>query len=202
MDDDSTYVIIKKSKVEVKYINMDESKLEVNEVNEVTKEVKEVINEVINVTNIVSTFSEKIKKGLEMISESKLTEDQKKLATYIYDSTKKEVQSFISDRSFNNTIKITMMIGQLIKQLESVKIDGKEPTGADKKLVAIQLGRILIKEVTPDDKEVEIFIIYDTIAEPTLEAMIDVSKVVNVEVREIVTKCCPTIVELFKALTK
>jgi len=153
-----------------------------------------VSNEVVS-NEIVS--NENFKNSFYMISESGLSEDQKKLASHIYDLTKKSIQSFISDSSFNNAIKITMTIGQVIKQLENVKIDGKAPTGADKKVVAIQLGRILIKEITPDDKEVEIFILYDTIAGPTLEAMIDVSKVVNVQE---ITKCCPKILDVFKKI--
>jgi hypothetical protein len=139
--------------------------------------------------------------GLKMISESSLTEEQKKLANLIYDSTKAAIQSFINDASLNNTVKITKTLGQVIKQLErpSLGTDGVVPTGADKKAVAIQLGRILIKEVMPDDKgEKEVLMVYDLIAEPTLEAMIDVSRVVNVAVQEMATKCCPGLLDLFK----
>lgn len=183
MDDDSTYVIIKRPKEKPKEIYINMNNLNVEPIVEVKMEEISVILEAKTVEAV-------------NISTSSLTEVQKKLATYIYDLTKKEVQSFILDRSLNNTVKITMTIGQLIKQLENVKIDGKVPTGSDKKLVAIELGRNLIKDIAPDDKE--IFIIYDLIAEPTLEVMIDVSKVVNVEVKEIITKCCPRFSDIFK----
>lgn len=137
--------------------------------------------------------------GLDMISESSLTEDQKKLASNIYNTTKAAIEDFIKDVNVNSTIKITRTIGQIIKQLENTRLDGKMPTGEDKKAVALQLGRILIKEVTPDDKgEAEILMVYDIVAEPTLEAMIEVSKVVNVAVQELATKCCPGLLELFK----
>ena len=138
------------------------------------------------------------KLGLKMISESSLSEDQKKLASSIYESVKEAIKEFVADPNVNNTIKITKVIGQVIKQLEKTKA-----TGADKKAVAIQLGRILIKEVTPDDKgEAEILMIYDMVAEQTLEAMIEVSKVVNVAVQEMATKCCPGLLELFKRAKK
>lgn len=153
------------------------------------------------VTTLAATGLKELthKMGLTMISESSLTEDQKKLATQLYDSTKEAIKSFITDPSLNNTIKITKTISQLIKQLEGVKVDGKSLSGVDKKAVAIQLGRILIKEVTPDDKgEAEILMVYDLVAEPTLEAMIDVSKVVNVAVQELATKCCPGLFSFFK----
>jgi len=163
--------------------------------------ITEVTAAVTTVTTLAATGLKELthKMGLTMISESSLTEDQKKLATQLYDSTKEAIKSFITDPSLNNTIKITKTISQLIKQLEGVKVDGKSLSGVDKKAVAIQLGRILIKEVTPDDKgEAEILMIYDLVAEPTLEAMIDVSKVVNVAVQELATKCCPGLFSFFK----
>jgi len=175
-------------------IGIDESiiKPKVEEIKIAAKEsVTTVINEIVE------------KSGLKMITESTLTEDQKKLASQIYDSIKASLQSFILDKSLNNTIKITKTIGQIIKQLENVKVDGKAPSGEDKKIVAIHLGRILIKEVTPDDKgEAEILMVYDLIAEPTLEAMIDVSKVVNTVVQEIATKCCPSLFVMIKSLLR
>jgi hypothetical protein len=143
------------------------------------------------------------KLGLTLISESSLSEDQKKLATSIYESVKPAVEGFISDPDVNSTIKITKVLGQVIKQLETTKIEGKVMTGTDKKVVAIQLGRMLIKEVTPDDKgEAEILMVYDLVAEQTLEAMIEVSKVVNVAVQEMATKCCPGLLEFFKRAKK
>jgi hypothetical protein len=44
--------------------------------------------------------------------------------------------------------------------------------------------------------------VYDLVAEPTLEAMIEVSKVVNVAVKEIATKCCPGLLEFFTRTKK
>jgi hypothetical protein len=192
--------------------------VEVAKVEEVTKEVEKVA-EAVGVSAITPVVSEVkaaattavasgIKEltqlmGLSMISESSLSDDQKKLAAQIYEYSKEAVKSFIDDSSLNNTVKITKTLGQVIKQLENVKIDGKAPSGADKKAVAIQLGRILIKEVTPDDKgETEILMVYDLVAEPTLEAMIEVSRVVNVAVHEMATKCCPGLLEFFKRAKK
>lgn len=167
-----------------------------------SKMVEPIITEVsAAVTTVVSEGAKDVaeKLGLKMISESSLSEDQKKLATSIYDSVKTAIQGFISDPDLNSTVKITKTIGQVIKQLETAHIDGKKITGTDKKAVAIQLGRILIKEVTPDDKgEAEILMVYDLIAEQTLEAMIEVSRVVNVAVQEMATKCCPSLLDFFK----
>ena len=173
--------------------------IDVNDVKPVTEEVIATATTV--VTEVAKEVVEQL--GLKMISESDLSEDQKKLASSIYDSMKDAIKGFIADPDMNSTVKITKVIGQVIKKLENTKIDGKVITGADKKVVAIHLGRILIKEVTPDDKgEAEILMVYDLIAEQTLEAMIEVSRVVNVAVQELATKCCPSLFEMFKRAKK
>lgn len=163
-----------------------------------------VISEAPSTTTVTTSVVSGIKEltqimGISSISESSLTDEQKKLAIKIYDGTKAAIQDFINDANLNNTVKITKTLGQVIKQLECVQVDGKAPNGKDKKAVAIHIGRILIKEVMPDDKgEAEVLVLYDIVAEPTLEAMIEVSRVVNVAVQEIATKCCPGLFELFK----
>ena len=204
------------------------AELEENVKVEVTEPVKEItgtditpsdrVTEVVKVAEVVKVVEPIIYKvtsvpaecvlaqglqlvGLKMITESSLTEDQKKLATSIYDSVKAAIKEFISDPSVNETIKITKTLGKLIKELENAKVDGKAPSGADKKAVAIQLGRILIKEViTSDSLEANILMVYDIVAEPTLEAMIEVSKVVNVVVEKLTTKCGPSFNKLLQCL--
>lgn len=151
------------------------------------------------VKSVVSTVVSRNRDGLQMINESNLSEQQRQLAISIHSSVKISIEGLISDPNINNTVKVTKTIGQVIKQLETTHINGMPPSGADKKAVAIQLGRILIKEVVPDDcGEDEILMIYDLVAEPTLEAMIEVSKVVNVVVKHIATKCCPGLMSIFK----
>jgi hypothetical protein len=134
--------------------------------------------------------------GLDMIKESNLSDEQKIIAQDIYESLKPIIQDLISDPSVNNSIKVTKIIAQIIKKIENTP---KSVNGANKKEIAIQVGRILIKEAVPDDKgEAEILMVYDLMAESTLEAMIEVSKVVNVVIQEVATKCCPGLLELFK----
>jgi len=167
-----------------------------------TEEVKPVVLDITSsVSTVVSSgLTELTKKiGLTMISESSLTDEQKILARHTYDSVKESVTTLMADVNINTTIKVTKTIGQLIRELENTQLDGKQISGQDKKAVAIQVGRILIKELTPDDKgEAEILMVYDLIAEQTLEAMIEVSKVVNVAIQEVATKCCPGLLSFFR----
>lgn len=169
MDDE--YVIINKKPTinKEQYIEMSESKDDKVPVTPVEPEHIELESTVPEVN------------GLKLLAESNLTEYQKKLALNIYDTAKHSIQSFISS-DINISLKITMLIGQMITLIEKVKT---KPTGADKKAVVLQLGRILLREVTSDSN---IFTMYDLFSDTALETMIRVSKVANVE---IITKCCP-----------
>ena len=187
---DEEYIIVKKSN----YIEMPE--IEPVEPVRVEMEPKEPVEpkESVELKELNELKEPEEITGIEMIATSSLSEEQQKLAKFMYDSVKQVVQNYISDNSINNTIKITMTLGQAIKQMENIKINGKVPTGADKKAIVIQMCRILIKEIT---NEPEILMIYDIIAEQTLEVMIDTSKIVNVRIQEM-TVCCPNISNLFK----
>lgn len=138
--------------------------------------------------------------GLKFIMESDLTDEQKKLTLQIYDLVKVKLNDVMSDDTINDTIKISKIIGNILSLLENVKVDEKIPTGSDKKAVAIQLGRNLIKELISDNTT--ILALYDTLAEPLLETMIDVSKVVNTVIMEATKKCCPGLFELFKIVRR
>ena len=69
--------------------------------------------------------------------------------------------------------------------------------------MTIQLGRVMIKELVEDEThEKEILSVYDFLADGLLETMIDVSKVVNTVVKQVVehavTSCCPSFLSFFK----
>jgi hypothetical protein len=159
---------------------------------EALKEVEKVEKEV------VQKIEETRKTGQSLLEVSSLSSDQKKIATSIYTTTKSAIQSILLDSSLNNSIKVTLTISKLVKELEIFKVDGPKLSGADKKAITIELGRILLQENLSENKE--ILVIYDLLAESTLEAMIDVSRVVNVAVQEIATHCCPGLLAIFKKI--
>jgi len=168
---------VEKKEIKVEEIKVEEVKVEEVKVEEVKIEVKDTLGQ-----------------GMNMIIESNLSEDQKKYAAFVYDSTKLLIQEFILT-DMNDIMKITLIISKIVKQIENVKIYKKYPTGIDKKAITIELGRIFIKDMIPDsDSKIAI---YDVIAEPMLETMIDVSLNVNVSV----AKCCPSILKLFKLVS-
>lgn len=166
-----------------------------------------VVDTSVKVESVVIVDAVEENTGLKRVSESSLTDDQKKIALNIYVTSETAVKGIMSDASLHNSVKVTMMVGQVIKDLAHVKVGDHAPSGSDKKAVALEVGRILIKEhVAEDTHQKEIAMIYDHVAEKTLEAMIDVSKVVNAvvskavnaAVEEAATRCCPGLLSFFK----
>jgi ribosomal protein S2 len=71
------------------------------------------------------------------------------------------------------------MIALIIKTIESVTSQKEKIAGAIKKKVALECGRMCIKQMKDN---ADILIIYDSIAETALETMVDVSRNLNVKV--------------------
>jgi len=128
--------------------------------------------------------------GLELLKESLLTDEQKKLAITAYESVKEAVKEVISDPNLNSAVKITKIIGQTIKQLESVK--GLREV--DKKAITIQLGRVLITEAKSDID----LSMYDVVAEQTVNALIEVSNIKNIP--DIKKKCGNSLLRFIRNL--
>lgn len=136
------------------------------------------------------------------INKSNLNLNQKAILNKIYKLMKEEIDSLLTIFSNNqvkeNTSEIVNVVIRIvclcIKYLEKVKINRKPLNGEDKKLIALELGKIVIKnEIT--DKEIKDVILstYELSAEPVLEGIIDVSKEVNTFIKKNSKKiffCC------------
>ena len=119
-----------------------------------------------------------------------LTEEQQHIVKAVYEKAKQATQTILEDPQMDNTLKITQTIGQIIKLLEYIKINDKKISGSNKKAVALEVGRLLIKEGIKNDTAKQVVLsIYDVVAEQTLEVMIDVSHVVNTKVQEATASC-------------
>jgi len=119
-----------------------------------------------------------------------LTEEQKQVIQMIYQKSKQATESILQDSKMEPTLKITQTIAQIIKIVEYVKVNDKKIVGSSKKGIVIELGKLLINEVLREEQyKKEILTIYDLVAESTLEAMIDVSQVVNTKAKEVASSC-------------
>ena len=136
------------------------------------------------------------------INQSNLSLKQKAILNKIYITMKEEIDSLLNifskkciKENTSELINIVLKIVCLcIKYLEKVKINKKPLNGEDKKLISLELGKIVIKNEIKD-KEIKDVILstYELSAEPVLEGIIDVSKEVNTFIKKNSKKiffCC------------
>ena len=130
---------------------------------------------------------------------SKLTEQQRIIVQTLYESAKKTSESLLTDTTLDSSIKITQLIAQLMAFMEQVNLGGEKISGANKKAVVLELGRLLIKDHIKDNvQRVKILLMYDVLAEKTLEVMIDVSHLINKQVAKATASCWDCLVSLWK----
>ena len=128
-----------------------------------------------------------------------LTDAQKTVLKVVYDKVKDSSDIILQHPTLDSALKITQMMASIIKLLESVKLKDALLGGKDKKLIALEVGRLLIKDnVKDEEKQAVLLMIYDSTAEALLETMIDVSQHLNVKVKEVAGMCCDGLLSLFK----
>lgn len=133
---------------------------------------------------------------IQIEMESKLNEEQKKILSFVYDSAKDFAKEILNKPAVSDAIKMTQLMGSIIKMLETITFNQVKLSGANKKAVALELGHSLIKDSVSDENlKTAILTLYDLTAEQTLETLIDVSKHVNVAQ---VVSCCEFLAEFFK----
>ena len=128
-----------------------------------------------------------------------LTDAQKTVLKLVYDKVKDSSDIILQHPTLDSALKITQMMASIIKLLESVKLQDALLGGKDKKLIALEVGRLLIKDnVKDEEKQAVLLMIYDSTAEALLETMIDVSQHLNVKVKEVAGMCCDGLMSLIK----
>lgn len=115
-----------------------------------------VVNDVLVTTQQVSELSEV---------------QQKAIASLLADV--KEVVGELSSNAFA----VTKVISVLMKKAETLQVGGNKLCGADKKKVVLEAGKQVLSSKLENDST--ILELYNALAEPTLEAMIDMSRGVN-----------------------
>jgi hypothetical protein len=128
-----------------------------------------------------------------------LTDAQKSVLKVVYDKVKESSDVILQHPTLDSALKITQMMASIIKLLESVKLKDALLAGKDKKVIALEVGKLLIKDCIKDEeKQAVLLMIYDSTAEALLETMIDVSQHLNVKVKEVAGMCCEGFMSLFK----
>jgi hypothetical protein len=162
------------------------------------EQLKVELSNIATVNNIEEKVKEVVKE-VKIEIEHKLSDEHTKVLKIIYDKVKESTDLILHHPRLENAIKVTQMIASIIKLLESVKLNEILLSGKDKKEIALELGRILIKDlIKEDEKRVVLLMIYDSTAEQLLETMVDVSHHLNVKVKELSGSCCEGLLNLLK----
>jgi len=132
--------------------------------------------------------------------EEEIVTHQRALVQTLYDSAKGTSAALLSDPLLDSSLKITQLIAQLMAFMEQVNMGGEKISGANKKAIVLELGRLLIKDHIKDDiQRVKILLMYDVLAEKTLEVMIDISHVVNKQAVKAAVSCWDWIASLCRS---
>lgn len=142
-----------------------------------------------------------VEKAIEMgtivisdVDSDALTKEQKEILSVVFEKVKTSVESIMIDMDLSNHIKIMQIISSVIKIVEGLTVMKKTISGIDKKAVALACGRKCIKMMKD---HLDMLLLYDAIAEPAMETMIDVSRNLNINGKE-VGDCCMSLFSLFK----
>jgi polyhydroxyalkanoate synthesis regulator phasin len=109
---------------------------------------------------------------------NELTEAQKKAVTSLLEKTSEFAKTLVQDGKLG-ALSMTKLIGNMMKNAESLQVDGNAIKGSDKKKVVLEVGKQLIQTYVAGEHKATVIELYDGLAEPTLEAMIDMSRGVN-----------------------
>ena len=112
-----------------------------------------------------------------VVAPAGLTPTQQAAVAALVADMKQPATSILADTS---ALSVTVLLGKLVKAVEGMSISSAHLTGADKKAVVLEVGKQLIGEHAPAEQRSIMLSIYELAAEPTLEAMVDVSKTLNV----------------------
>ena len=140
----------------------------------------ESTNNVANEMNVISEKSVELS-VLPVIEEenTSLSEKEKSLVSIVYREIKHDIETILINFDVSNYTKIIQMIALIMKSIESFTSQKEKIAGSLKKRVALECGRMCIKQMKD---HMEILMIYDSIAESALETMVDVSRNLNVKV--------------------
>jgi hypothetical protein len=131
-------------------------------------------NQIDSSNNQINEKSDSALEQLKELTKSTpvLTQEQQKIFDLVFSSTVEIIKNAMNAQSTSDYFIVSLTIAEVIKAIEKSGL-----LGADKKALAIYMGRKILEQEASDKKE--LLILYDLSAETILERMIDVSKNVN-----------------------
>lgn len=134
--------------------------------------------------------------------ECKLSEKQEIVLNELYDTLKETAKGLFSLSSMDDAMRIGKLMAEIMKLVEKATYPGGQKIpGAEKREIALALGKCVTSDpdVIPDEGVRHgVSSAYDAVGEPLLETLLDVSRHVNVFIKEVAVSCCEGILACLK----
>lgn len=162
---------------------------------------QKIQNTVIQLTQIhveqnIRSFSNNLENN-----DVKLSDRQENVLNQLYNSLKEIMKETLSLESADHAMKIGRMMAEIIKLVEKARYPNDKIPGAEKKEIAIALGKRLVSDKDVVQNETirnGLITAYDLLGEQLLETLMDVSRNVNIAVQQAALSCCESILDYLK----
>jgi hypothetical protein len=161
------------------------------------------VNTVIQLTQV---HVEQTVNALEDVKENlsipcMLSVKQKEVLDQLYVVAKDTTKGILSIQSADHALKIGRMIAEIVKLIEKASYRGEKIPGAEKKEIALELGKRLLSDpamISDETIRNGLLTAYDLLGEQMLDTLIDVSQHVNTAIKEVAISCCEALLRALK----
>jgi hypothetical protein len=161
------------------------------------------VNTVIQLTQV---HVEQTVSALEDVKENlsipcMLSVKQKEVLDQLYAVAKETTKGILSIQSADHALKIGRMIAEIVKLTEKASYRGEKIPGAEKKEIALELGKRLLSDpamISDETIRNGLLTAYDLLGEQMLDTLIDVSQHVNTAIKEVAISCCEALLRALK----
>ena len=130
-----------------------------------------------------------------------LPERQERTLDHLYETAKLATKDILSASSMDDAMKIGKLMATIVKLVEKASYRGEKIPGAEKKEIALALGKRLVSDpavIENDTVRGGVSMAYDLLGESLLETLLDVSRHVNTAIQEAVVSCCESVLACIK----
>lgn len=130
-----------------------------------------------------------------------LSSRQAQTLDQLYDTTKQATKGLLSMDSMSDAMKIGQLMAIMVKLVEKTSYGGEKIPGAEKREIALALGKRLISDPTVIENDMVrsgVSMAYDLLGETMLETLLDVSRHVNTAIQQAAISCCESLLACMK----
>jgi hypothetical protein len=164
-------------------------------------EATTTVNTVVSITQI------NVEQTIHAVGDEKekvyglLSGKQREVLDRLYSTAKDMAKEILSLNSIDHAMKIGRLMAEIVKLMEKASYQGEKIPGAEKKEIALELGKRLLSDssvVSDETLRNGLLTAYDLVGEQMLDTLIDVSRHVNTAIKEVAVSCCEALIKMLK----